>query len=134
MIDLPCSTKRQRQRNRAIAISELVNQASNTIAPQTLIPMRASQALYYTVGFFECDLKLYEKIINAIIAVIAIAEVALAMILFINGDLCALDTVMCRSLMALDFLYNAALVATWGLSESKKEDFNRDDFTPNNRV
>lgn len=116
------STKGSRNPMRVNVISEIINSKVETFNPKATIPLKVAQVACSSFALVRMDTKAHEKLLHLFQASIALAQLTLSILTFVNHSTCTVDSAqgLCAAVFILDWFYTGFLLAGWGMSELSK--------------
>jgi hypothetical protein len=126
MLDHLKSTRSYRYGQRATGIQEIVIGILQSISLETMLPIKVAQTVTNAFVLFSRKVKVQERIVAALEAVLALASTVLVGILIFSREPCTcLETTtnkLCLSVGILELVFQGVLLITWVPGEFLKEE------------
>jgi hypothetical protein len=117
------STKLNRDTQRANAMFEVIGAGISKVSLPAQIPIKFAQMLITGSSFFNKDIKPHEKLTQGVQCLLATAQTALMIALFVTGkEVVVAFSLVSRLLMLAEMLYQGVLLVGWAPAELSKED------------
>lgn len=108
------STKGHRNAQRGNGATEIVSSGLESISPAALIPGKLGQFIISSYLIVRPDTRIAEKFIHLLQALIAAAQISLAITILFNKTDCKTNSSdLCTSLFLLQLLYRGTLLTGW---------------------